>query len=202
MRLLIVKLGSIGDIVHTLPALAAIREALPHVTISWAVERRAAEILRNNPLIERLIEVDTKGLRSSSVLSEMLPALREQLKNLRATKFDIALDFQGLLKSSVIALASGAPRRYGFERAALREPASRFLLTNSVEVPLRAHVIEKNLALVSGALAIEISRDPQTWQFPIAISHRHKAEAEAVAPRNEYDFAILNPGGGWMTKLW
>ncbi|MBA2341388.1 MAG: glycosyltransferase family 9 protein, partial [Pyrinomonadaceae bacterium] len=90
----------------------------------------------------------------------------------------------------------------GFERAALREPASRFLLTDAVEVPHRAHVIEKNLALVSGALGIETSGAPQAWQFPITISHDHRLEADAVAPRNEGDFAILNPGGGWTTKLW
>ncbi len=128
MRILIVKLGSIGDIVHTLPALSAIREALPRAEISWAVERRAAKILRGNPLLERLIEVDTKRLRSRSVLSEAIPALRGQWRNLRATEFDVALDFQGLLKSATIALVSGARERFGFASAALREPASRFLL--------------------------------------------------------------------------
>src|SRR3712207_1703011 len=131
MRILFVKLGSIGDIVHALPALAAIRRALPRAEISWVVERRAAEILRDNPALDRLIEVDTKALRRWPVFGETLLAPRQQLRRLRASTFDAALDFQGLLKSAFIARLSGAPRRYGFAREALREPASRFLLTES-----------------------------------------------------------------------
>ena len=120
MRILIVKLGSIGDIVHTLPALAAIRRALPEAEISWVVERRAAEILRDNPFLNRLIEVDTKELRRWPMSGETLLAPRQQLRRLRASPFDVALDFQGLLKSAAIARLSGAPRRYGFARAHLR----------------------------------------------------------------------------------
>src|SRR5215216_6513089 len=121
MRILFVKLGSIGDVVHTLPALAAVR--------------RAAEILRDNPLLETLIEVDTKGLRRWPLSGETLPATRRQLRRLRASPFDLSLDFQGLLKSALVARLSGARRRAGFDRALLREPASRFLLTETVRVP-------------------------------------------------------------------
>ena len=113
MRILIVKLGSIGDIVHTLPAVAAIRKALPDSEISWVVERRSAEILRDNPLLDRLIEVDTKALRRGLVSGETLRAPRQQLRQLRASAFDLALDFQGLLKSASIARLSGARRVLG-----------------------------------------------------------------------------------------
>src|SRR6266566_5315574 len=116
MRILIVKLGSIGDIVHTLPALAAIRTALPHAEISWVVERRASEILRDNPLLDRLIEVDTKALRRGLMSGETLRAPRQQLRLLRASAFDLALDFQGLLKSSLVARLSRARRIVGFAR--------------------------------------------------------------------------------------
>ncbi|HEX8290411.1 MAG TPA: hypothetical protein VF570_01570, partial [Pyrinomonadaceae bacterium] len=88
MNLLFVKLGSIGDIVHTLPALAAVRRALPGAKISWVVERRAGEILRDNPLLETLIEVDTKGLRRWPLSGETLSATRRQLRRLRASPFD------------------------------------------------------------------------------------------------------------------
>src|ERR687883_1736188 len=135
MKILIVKLGSIGDIVHTLPSLAAMRRALPRAEISWAVERRVAEILRDNPFVDRLIEVDTKALRRWPMSGETLLAPRQQLQRLRASAFDLSLDFQGLLKSAVIARLAGAPRRYGFARAHLREPASRFLLTDTVNIP-------------------------------------------------------------------
>ncbi|HEV2884598.1 MAG TPA: hypothetical protein VGW36_07050, partial [Pyrinomonadaceae bacterium] len=96
MRILIVKLGSIGDIIHTLPSVAAIREAMPHAEISWVVERRSSEILRDNPILDRLIEVDTKALRRGLMSGETLRAPRQQLRRLRASAFDIALDFQGL----------------------------------------------------------------------------------------------------------
>src|SRR6266536_1551621 len=132
MRILIVKLGSIGDIVHTLPALAALRHAMPSAEISWVVERRAAEILKDNPIIDRLIEVDTKALRRGLMSGETLRAPRQQLRRLRASAFDLALDFQGLLKSAFIARLSGARRIYGFSRDCLREPASRFLLSDTI----------------------------------------------------------------------
>jgi len=202
MRLLFVKLGSIGDIVHTLPALAAVRRALPRAEIAWAVERRAAEILKDNPAIDRLIEVDTKALRRWPVSGETLLAPRQQLQRLRASAFDLSLDFQGLLKSATIARLSGAPRRYGFARPALREPASRFLLTDTVNIPPRTHVIRKNLLLAAAALDIGVPTDADEFEFPIAVAPAHEEEAEAVVARTGARFAILNPGGGWPTKLW
>jgi heptosyltransferase I len=202
MRLLIVKLGSIGDIVHTLPVLAAVRRALPSAEISWVVERRAAEILRDNRFLNRLIEVDTKVLRRWPVSGETLLAPRQQLRRLRASAFDVALDFQGLLKSATIARLSGAPRRYGFARESLREPASRFLLTKTIRVPLRSHVIVKNLSLAAEALGISMPVDPAEFEFPIAIRRSHELEAEEAAEGTKGRYAILNPGGGWPTKLW
>src|SRR5262249_22312327 len=147
MRILIVRLGSIGDIIHTLPSLAAIRRALPRADISWVVERRTSEILKDNPLLDRLIEVDTKTLRRGLMSWETLRAPRQQLRLLRASAFDLALDFQGLLKSSVIARLSGARCVYGFARDALREPASRFFLHQTISIPTGLNVIYKNLIL-------------------------------------------------------
>jgi lipopolysaccharide heptosyltransferase I len=200
MRILIVKLGSIGDIVHTLPALAAIRKALPRAEISWVVEHRASEILRDNPLLDRLIEVDTKALRRGLMSGETLRAPRQQLRQLRASAFDLALDFQGLIKSASIARLSGARRVFGFSRDSLREPASRILFSQAIPISKNLHVIRKNLALAGGALRISISDDPADLEFPIATNCAHQAEASNAAQGS--DFAILNPGGGWPTKLW
>src|SRR6266536_1255536 len=200
MQILIVKLGSIGDIVHTLPALAAIRKALPQAEISWVVEHRAAEILRDNPLLDRLIEVDTKALRRGLMSGETLRAPRQQLRQLRASAFDLALDFQGLIKSASIARLSGARRVFGFSRDSLREPASRILISRSIPISKNSHVIRKNLTLASGALGISISDQPADLEFPIATNSAHQAEALNAADGT--DFAILNPGGGWPTKLW
>ena len=129
---------------HTLPAAAALRQAWPDAELSWVVEKRAAEILRDNPLLNHLIIVDTKALRRASASGETLLAMRRQFRRLRVSAFDIALDFQGLLKSSLIARLSGAKRRYGFTRQALREPASRFLLTHTFDIPTKTHIVLKS----------------------------------------------------------
>src|SRR5258705_10709670 len=173
MRILIVKLGSIGDIVHTLPSLAAIRRAMPNAEISWVVERRAAEILRDNPILDRLIEVDTKALRRGLVSGETLRAPRQQLRQLRASAFELALDFQGLLKSASIVRLSAARRVFGFSSDSLREPASRLLLSNSIRISTNLPVIRKNLALHGVALRIPIPNDPVDLEFPIATTPEH-----------------------------
>ena len=133
---------------------------------------------------------------------ETLQAPRQQLRRLRASAFDIALDFQGLLKSAIIARLSGAHRIFGFSRDGLREPASRFLLSDTVFIQKNAHVIKKNLALVTGALGIPAAEDPENLEFPFATNANHESEAERASAGTGGYFAILNPGGGWSTKLW
>ena len=200
MKILIVKLSSIGDVVHTLPALAAIRRALPDAEISWAVERSAAEILRDNRLIDNLIEIDTRSLRSGKIIEEILIDATRQLRQLRRHKFDIALDFQGLLKSASIIKLAKARRRVGFSKQNLREPASRFLLTDTVDVEKQTHIIRKNLTLAGKALNITI---PETiYEFPINTDENHRREASEIVERTGENFVILNPAGGWTTKLW
>ncbi|MEJ7623903.1 MAG: lipopolysaccharide heptosyltransferase I [Pyrinomonadaceae bacterium] len=200
MRILLVKLSSIGDIVHTLPTLAAIRRALPNAEISWVVETRSAEILRGNTMIDRLIEVDTRALRSGSVVDDRLLGVGRQLRGLRETDYDIAIDFQGLIKSAMIAKLSGAKRRVGFATDGLREPMSRFLLTDHVPIPPRIHVIKKNLTLAAGALGIDMPAG--RFEFPVETTAAQRAEANALTTQTEGNFAVLNPGGGWVTKLW
>ncbi len=200
MKILIVKLSSIGDIVHTLPALAAIRRALPEAEISWAVEKRAAEILRHNPFLANLIEVDTKTLRRRNQLGRAVSGFRAQLRELRVSTFDATLDFQGLLKSSAIAKLAKSKRIYGFSKSNLREPASRFLLTDQIEVARKSHIIVKNLELAEQSLGIAVPAE--NFEFPIATAHRHREEAARVLDKSGENFAILNPATSWQTKLW
>ncbi len=202
MRLLIVKLGSIGDIVHTLPALAALRQGFPDSEISWVVERNLSEILRDNPLLDRLIEVDTKALRRGLMSGETLRAPRQQLRRLRASAFDVALDFQGLLKSASIARLSGARRVFGYARAGLREPASSIFLSKRISVPKQVHVIRKGLLLVEGALGIPVPLEAERFSFPITVGDADEIAAREAAHSAGGKYAILNPGGGWPTKLW
>ena len=199
MRILIVKLSSIGDIVHTLPALAALRAGMPHAEISWVAESSCSEILKDNPVLDRLIEVDTKALRRGLMSGETLRAPRQQLRRLRASAFDVALDFQGLLKSASIARLSGARRVFGYSRAGLREPASTIFLSKRVAVPKQTHVTHKALLLVEGALGIPA---PRELTYPINVTPTHEAEARQASADTGGNYAILNPGGGWPTKLW
>ena len=199
VKILIVKLGAIGDIVHTLPSLAAIRQAYPDSEISWAADTRSSEILRGNELIDRLIEVDTRSLRGGKVIEDMLIDLSRQVRDIRQHRFDIALDFQGLVKSALLAKLSGVKRRWGFNRKNLREPAGRFFLTDTVPIPPRTHVVIKNLLLAKGALNIPL---PEQYNFPIFTETRHRDEAAAIIEKAGSRFAILNPAGGWATKLW
>jgi lipopolysaccharide heptosyltransferase I len=200
LKILIIKLGAIGDIIHTLPALAAIREHFPGAEISWVAEQRSAEILRGNELLDNLIEVDTKSLRGGKVIERLLIEGAKQVKNLRQYDFDIAIDFQGLLKSGVIAKLSGAKTRWGFARADLREPAARVFYTDTAKIPQMTHVIRRNLALAGSALGISLENE--RISFPVFTSEEHKVEAAAIAGRAGGTFAVLNPAGGWVTKLW
>ena len=152
--------------------------------------------------METLIEVDTKGLRRWPLSGETLPATRRQLRRLRASPFDLSIDFQGLLKSALVSRLSGAKRRVGFSREHLREPAGRFLLTETVGIPARLNVIRKNLALASGAVGVKLRTEGDSLEFPVHVSPAHEREADEVVQTVGERFTILNPGGGWPTKLW
>ena len=197
MKILIVKLGAIGDVVHTLPALAAMRRAWPEAHLTWVVERGgAAKLLRDNPCLDELIEVDTRGWRKNLLGSETRTAIKTALAKLRG--FDVALDFQGLLKSGMMMWLSRAPRRIGFAKEALREPASAYLMTERVKVDDHDHIIKKNLQLIAH-LGISIEG---AYEFPLGISFTEQQFAEQQIDQRGGNVAIINPGGGWPTKLW
>ncbi|MDI1243312.1 MAG: lipopolysaccharide heptosyltransferase I [bacterium] len=200
MRILFVKLGAIGDIVHALPALAEARRAFPDAVIDWVVESRSAEILRDNPAIDRLLEIDTHSIRGLRSPDSLMREIRRQAGPLRSAEYDLAIDLQGLLKSALVAKVSGAPHRWGFNRANLKEPAARLMYTDRMKVSSGINVIEKNLRLVRGAL--EITDISDEIRFPIGIGIEHRAEAEGISSRAGRGFVILNPAGGWTTKLW
>jgi ADP-heptose:LPS heptosyltransferase len=133
---------------------------------------------------------------------ETLRAPRQQLRRLRASAFDVALDFQGLLKSASIARLSGARRVFGYSRAGLREPASSIFLSKRITVPKQVHVIRKGLLLVEGALGIPVPIESDEFSFPIAVGDADQAAAREAADATGDKYAIINPGGGWPTKLW
>jgi heptosyltransferase-1 len=211
MRILIVKLSSIGDVVHTLPAAALIRRALPEAHISWVVERRASQILKGSAVIDELIEIDTRAWRKQGMSKATLEDIRSKLGHVRkgtndnngakANQIDVAIDFQGLIKSGIVALAAGAARRIGFETIELREKASRLFLNEQVSTSHATHVIEKNLALARTLIADERLFE-SSYEFPIHVSPEDDDYAAQVMASRGGSFAIINPGGGWPTKLW
>ena len=211
MRIVIVKLSSIGDVVHTLPAAALLRRSLADAHIAWVVERRASAILKDSPVIDELIELDTRAWRANLLSLATVGDARGRLGQLRggagsngAGRADVAIDFQGLIKSGFVAFKSRASRRIGFETRELREQLSRIFLTQQVPTSQLSHVIAKNLELARAAIqsagATESSSD--SYEFPIAISRAEEQYVEALIENQQDQFAIINPGGGWPTKLW
>jgi len=210
MRILIIKLSSIGDVVHTLPAAAAMRRALPDARIDWVVERQTGAILRESPAIDTLIEIESRAWRKRALSPATWRDIRGCLSGIRRGRLmtaakqpsvDVAIDFQGLIKSGFVARAAGAPRRIGFDSNELRERPSRVFLNEQVDTARYRHVINKNLALAK-AVCREIDASPATFEFPIHVAPEDEAYVGAAIESIATGFAIINPGGGWPTKRW
>ena len=197
-RFLIVRLSSIGDIVHALPAAAALAETFPQAQIHWAVEKRHALLLDGNPHLHRIVVLDTLGWRRHLTCSATWHEIRDSLSDLRRTLYNAALDFQGLWKSAVVARLSRAQERIGFAERWLREPSAAVLYTQRVSPRERVHVVEENLALVE-----RLGARAQRWQFPLPRNEEDDAYvARQLAGLDSGSFIIINPGGGWRSKCW
>jgi len=198
-RILIIKLGSLGDVVHTLPAVAALKKTYPQAQIDWLVEKKCSILLTHNALIRDVIEVDTQHWRKSPLSLQVLSQIRSILARLRANRYDVALDFQGLWKSAAFGYFSGARRLLGFSKEVLKEPGCRILYDGCVSPAVGAgHVIEIYNALVRG-LGVETNGT----HFDLAVSEEDEAYVSSqLGSQQVHQFVILNPGGGWVTKQW
>jgi lipopolysaccharide heptosyltransferase I len=191
LKALIVRMSSIGDVVHVMPALAALKHH--GWDAGWLVESAAAALLERNASVLR-----THRLPSARALT--LAAVRRTISELRREEYEVALDFQGLWKSALWARFAGAPRLIGFASAWRREPLSALLIPEGASPTREAvHVIDKNLALLRAIGIDEVG----LREFPLPTS-----ESEAATVRMGLKslglggFVILNPGGGWPSKLW
>ncbi len=186
-RLLLIRMGSLGDVVHALPTASALRDSFPGARIDWAIEPKWTRILLGNPGINEQIPIDRKSAGG------IVAAVRR----LRAAKYTAAIDFQSLYKSALVALASGARRRIGFPASYAREGLAARLYTDCVH-PRGAHKVSHNLTLAEYAGA-----RPSPPRFPLAIldedENRVDHELRSIGIR---DFFVLNPGGGWRSKCW
>jgi lipopolysaccharide heptosyltransferase I len=197
MRFLIVRLGALGDIVHAIPVAAALRRAFSDARIDWLVSAKHREMLDLVPVIDRRLVInDRTDARGGS---SMLSAIRE----LRAASYDVAIDLQGLIKSALLARASGAARVVGFSGAYARERFAR-LFYSDVYDPGRGglydpretrHVVEINLGVLT-TIGLSAGRA----EFPI--DDVASAAARNVRERTSGRYALLNPGAAWPNKRW
>ena len=183
-----VRLGALGDLVHALPAAAAMREAWPDARIDWVVDARYRALLGFVPILTRVVVVGGSDAGWWDVV-----------RDLRRQRYDLAIDFQGLMKSAALARLSGAKTVAGFATAALREkPAA---LCYGVQPPTDdgGHVIAKNMSILR-AFGVPAS----AWTFPLvppASAVTDEVRAQLGLSRTGR-FAIINPGAGWPNKQW
>ena len=188
MNILIVRLGALGDIVHTIPAAAALRAAFPRSRIDWLVEAKHRAVLDLVMGLDRVVALEGRSLA----------AWADVVRREREVAYDIALDFQGLMKSAVLARASGAARVAGFSVWHLREKGARpfYSETDSTDGDDRAHVVWKNLRLLR-----VVGIDAAQVAFPLRAVPSDPRD-EVVAAHGARKFALINPGAAWPNKRW
>ncbi|HYN14230.1 MAG TPA: glycosyltransferase family 9 protein [Terriglobales bacterium] len=207
-KLLILRLGSMGDIVHALPGAAALRRAFPSATIGWAVEQRWSELLcaagaenaasgsPEKPLVDTLHFINTVAWRKALFSDEMWKQAWSALSALRAAHYELAVDFQGAWKSAGLALWSAAPERVGFDSP--RERPAAIFYTHRVRATV-PHVVDQGLELAAAVAGKELG----PARFPLPCSTVGEAWCnDELRRRGLQDFALLGPGGGWGAKLW
>lgn len=226
-RLLVVRLSAMGDIIHTLPAVAALREAFPHITLGWLIDERWTELLctlrypragrrsAERPLVDRVHTVNLGQFRRSPISFQTWHRIAVGLSELRGVEYDAAIDFQGAVRSALLARWSGAPVLYG--DAQPRENAASMFYTRLVETN-GAHVVEQALDLARAVMerprgsrdsSLRSSSHPGTTsaeslstEFDVDFPMDPDAEKKIDSLNVNAKFAILNPGAGWGAKQW
>lgn len=170
-EILIVKLSAIGDVVHTLPSLAVLHQRLPGADITWLVEEEAGALIAHHPYLAKVIVFKRKRwLRNLRQVSRWYATARDVLsfiRELRSTRYDLVIDFQGLLKSGVLVLLSRGRRKAGYDKT--REQSYRFL---HERIPLPSgqyHAVERNINLVKALLEPSIAAahgSAPSWKAP------------------------------------
>lgn len=187
---LIVRLGSLGDIIHTIPAAAALRAAFPAARIDWLTAPQYLDLLGLVDGLDARVGVDTRAIAGGP------HAVARTIGRLRSQRYDAVLDMQGLLKSAVVARLAGARRTIGFTRDQLREPAAAMFYTDTVAPDGAAHIIRKHLSLMTA-----VGVDDRTIRFPLRVP-----ESPAVTALTQRigrgGFVLVNPGAAWPNKRW
>jgi lipopolysaccharide heptosyltransferase I len=195
-RIVVFRLGAIGDVVRTLPAVRLIRKTWPQAELAWAVEEPASSLLLSHPDLDRVLvlarrEIVRRGwthpIASWSVLSDFV-------KRLRAVRADLAIDFQGSLKSALLMRLSGAARRVGFDRADTREQAHWFA-NQRVRLPASSrHRVERAVFLARAAGAAD---GPRVADLALSGAERAQAASRALAIADNRPLIALAP---WSSR--
>jgi heptosyltransferase-1 len=168
-----------GDVIAALPAVASLKHSIPHSKITWVIDPKWSLLLEGNPYVDSVVHLDRRTFTG----------LRNAWRELRADRYDFAVDFQGLVKSALVATLARPERIFGFNAEFARESAASWFY--STKVPIRSyHAVERNLDLAAAAGASNILRT-----FPLP-----PGERQAKLP--EGDFVLANPLAGWGAKQW
>jgi len=179
MRILVVRMGAMGDVINTLPAAASLKAGIAHAIVSWIIEPRWAPLLESNPYVDHVIPFDRQNFQG----------LRTAWQQLREGDFDLAVDFQGLIKSAVVASAARPRRIVGFDSDTARECAAAWFYSNKAGSAAR-HVVDQYLDLAAAAGA-----STQVRAFPIP-----PGRPEGELP--DGPFVLASPMAGWGAKQW
>jgi heptosyltransferase-1 len=211
-RILIVRLGSMGDIIHSLPAVVTLRRAFPAAQVDWVVEDRWSELLCSRPelwtaprspekpLVDNVYVVDTRGWRKRLTARATRQEAGSVMQALRQARFDAAVDLQGAVKSAFLMRLAGARVRFGFSRP-IESPAG-LVYTRRV-VARGRHIAEQNVSLaVAAAASAGIAADP-AYEFPLPSDAKFDAWAQTeLQQRRIGKFLMMTPGAGWGAKCW
>ncbi len=207
-RILIVRLSSMGDVIHALPAAVMVRQAFPQATIGWLIEERWAELLcalstprsgprsPERPLVDVVHVVNLKKWRRSLPSVETVERIAAGLSDLRSRRYEIAIDLQGATRSAILARWSGAPTVYG--GAQPRENLASLWYSRRI-ITRHPHVVEQYAEIAESVIG-----QPQT--IPDAVLPCDPSAEQTVEHRLRdlglHNFVILNPGAGWGAKQW
>jgi heptosyltransferase I len=199
-RVLIVRLGAMGDILHALPAAAALRKAKPEWYLGWAVEPRWLALLSGEngemPLVDRTHLVDAKAWARAPLQGKTFRAIRDLRHDLRAEGYDICIDLQGAVRSALAGRLAGASRMIGEDEP--RECAARYLFGERVPTH-GAHVIEQSLEVCAAAAGEPLSPilPPLPWNW-----EAEKWADAILSGAGKRPIVLISPGAGWGAKRW
>ena len=195
-NILIIKPSSIGDVIHALPFLKAIRGRYPNAAISWLINRGIDEIIRGNPNLDNVILFDRKRWGGFDDIGYKFRGLTEFIRELRQKRFDLVIDLQGLFRSGLIAYLSGAGYRIGFANA--REFSPIFYNYKVSHPPIEMHAVDRYLLI-----AKELGADINKKDFKINIPEKEKGYAAGLISRiKKRPLIAINPSARWEAKMW